>query len=44
MQEKIQNDTFRTLATDKAFQEKVSTDMMTRVLNGFVFKSMGNSI
>jgi cell cycle arrest protein BUB2 len=39
MSEKIENDTFRTLATDKGFHEIVSQDMLTRVLNAFVWKA-----
>ncbi|KAI8930262.1 rab-GTPase-TBC domain-containing protein [Entophlyctis helioformis] len=37
--EKIQNDTFRTLMTDKGFQSRVSNDMLLRVLNAFVWKA-----
>lgn len=39
--EKIDNDVFRTLATDKSFQKNVSNDMITRVLNAFVWKAQG---
>jgi cell cycle arrest protein BUB2 len=42
--EKIQNDVFRTLATDKLFCETVTTEMLTRVLNAFVWKATGISI
>ncbi|EGF83330.1 hypothetical protein BATDEDRAFT_8123, partial [Batrachochytrium dendrobatidis JAM81] len=37
--EKIQNDTFRTLMTDKSFQSRVSNDMLTRILSAFVWKA-----
>ncbi|KAL2918160.1 CDC16 protein [Polyrhizophydium stewartii] len=37
--EKIQNDTFRTLMTDRAFQDRVSNEMLTRILNAFVWKA-----
>ncbi|KAH6589671.1 hypothetical protein BASA61_005551 [Batrachochytrium salamandrivorans] len=37
--EKIQNDTFRTLMTDKSFQGRVTNDMLTRILNAFVWKA-----
>ncbi|KAI8827221.1 rab-GTPase-TBC domain-containing protein [Fimicolochytrium jonesii] len=38
--EKIKNDTFRTLATDKRFLAKVDEHMISRVLNAFVNKMM----
>jgi cell cycle arrest protein BUB2 len=37
--DKIQNDTFRTCATDKQFVDRVSHDMLSRVLNAFVWKA-----
>lgn len=37
--DKIKNDTFRTLATDKKFLSKVNEAMLSRVLNAFVWKS-----
>ncbi|KAI8999308.1 bub2 protein [Gaertneriomyces semiglobifer] len=36
--DKIRNDTFRTLATDKTFCARVREDMLTRVLSSFVWK------
>ncbi|KAI8907766.1 rab-GTPase-TBC domain-containing protein, partial [Powellomyces hirtus] len=36
--EKIKNDTFRTLATDKKFLATVDENMLSRVLNAFVWK------
>ncbi|KND03188.1 uncharacterized protein SPPG_02246 [Spizellomyces punctatus DAOM BR117] len=36
--DKIKNDTFRTLATDKNFLSKVDENMLSRVLNAFVWK------
>eukprot|EP00842_Homolaphlyctis_polyrhiza_P000077 jgi/Hompol1/106/HPOL_002019-RA len=42
--EKIQNDTFRTLMTDKAFQSRVSNDMLTRTLNAFVWKAQDQPV
>lgn len=41
VEEKIQNDTFRTFGTDKEFQTVVSSDMLSRVLNAFVHKAQG---
>ncbi|GAA96411.1 uncharacterized protein L969DRAFT_95740 [Mixia osmundae IAM 14324] len=35
--EKIRNDTFRTLATDNAFKERVSEEMLVRLLDAFVW-------
>ena len=37
--DKIKNDTFRTLATDKKFLRLVKEDMLLRVLNAFVWRS-----
>ncbi|KAI9307406.1 rab-GTPase-TBC domain-containing protein [Cunninghamella echinulata] len=37
MDDKIRNDTFRTLTTDNDFLEQVSEDMLIRVLNAFVW-------
>ncbi|KAG8997514.1 hypothetical protein FRB94_007639 [Tulasnella sp. JGI-2019a] len=39
VREKIQNDTFRTLATDRGFKDKVSEDMLVRLLDAFVWRS-----
>ncbi|KAG8956086.1 hypothetical protein FRC03_010966 [Tulasnella sp. 419] len=39
VREKIRNDTFRTLATDRGFKEKVSEDMLVRLLDAFVWRS-----
>ena len=36
--DKIKDDTFRTLATDKKFIAKVDEDVLSRVLNAFVWK------
>lgn len=36
--EKIRNDTFRTLATDPGFQERVGEDKLIRLLDAFVWK------
>jgi cell cycle arrest protein BUB2 len=41
LHEKIDNDVFRTCATDKAFHKVVSNDMIARLLNAFVWKAMG---
>ncbi|GAA6020076.1 hypothetical protein JCM11491_006385 [Sporobolomyces phaffii] len=38
MFQKIRNDAFRTLATDKDFQDKVSEDTLVRVLEAFVWR------
>ncbi|KAF5370843.1 hypothetical protein D9758_002116 [Tetrapyrgos nigripes] len=37
--EKIRNDTFRTLATDKGFQERVREDMLIRLLDAYVWRN-----
>ncbi|KAI9003888.1 rab-GTPase-TBC domain-containing protein [Hyaloraphidium curvatum] len=37
--DKIRNDAFRTLATDKRFTERVGENVLLRVLNAFVWKS-----
>jgi cell cycle arrest protein BUB2 len=37
--DKIKNDTFRTLATDRKFQGRVNEGMLARVLNAFVWKA-----
>ncbi|KAI9275981.1 rab-GTPase-TBC domain-containing protein [Sporodiniella umbellata] len=37
LDEKIRNDTFRTMATDTSFLEHVSEDMLIRLLNAFVW-------
>ncbi|KAI9100553.1 bub2 protein [Phlyctochytrium arcticum] len=39
--EKIRNDTFRTLATDKKFLAIVDEEMLSRLLNAFVWKMKG---
>ncbi|KAF9559884.1 bub2 protein [Agrocybe pediades] len=39
VREKIRNDTFRTLATDKGFKERVREDMLVRLLDAFVWRS-----
>ncbi|KAF9047336.1 TBC-domain-containing protein [Panaeolus papilionaceus] len=39
VREKIRNDTFRTLATDKGFKERVREDMLIRLLDAFVWRS-----
>lgn len=44
LQDKIMNDVFRTCATDKMFLEVVNHDMITRVLNAFVWKAMGTDL
>ncbi|KJA27675.1 hypothetical protein HYPSUDRAFT_130570 [Hypholoma sublateritium FD-334 SS-4] len=41
VREKIRNDTFRTLATDKGFKERVREDMLVRLLDAFVWRSHG---
>jgi len=40
---KINNDTFRTLATDSVFKERVSEDMLVRCLDAFVWRNTGAS-
>lgn len=37
--EKIRNDTFRTLATDRGFKERVQEDMLVRLLDAFVWRN-----
>ncbi|KAI8899744.1 rab-GTPase-TBC domain-containing protein [Globomyces pollinis-pini] len=37
--DKIENDVFRTLTTDKSFQNTVSNEMIKRLLNAFVWKA-----
>ncbi|TDL14174.1 TBC-domain-containing protein, partial [Rickenella mellea] len=37
--EKIRNDTFRTLATDRGFKERVREDMLVRLLDAFVWRN-----
>jgi len=39
VREKIRNDTFRTLATDRGFKEKVGEDMLVRLLDAFEWRS-----
>jgi cell cycle arrest protein BUB2 len=39
--DKIKDDTFRTLATNKKFSEKVNEGMLSRLLNAFVWKMKG---
>ena len=39
--DKIRNDTFRTLATDRQFLQRVDEGMLSRVLNAFVWKMKG---
>ncbi|KAK0195896.1 related to cell cycle arrest protein BUB2 [Armillaria ostoyae] len=39
VREKIRNDTFRTLATDRGFKERVREDMLVRLLDAFVWKN-----
>ncbi|EIW82788.1 TBC-domain-containing protein [Coniophora puteana RWD-64-598 SS2] len=39
VREKIRNDTFRTLATDKGFKERVREDMLVRLLDAFVWRN-----
>ncbi|KAJ7287389.1 bub2 protein [Mycena rebaudengoi] len=39
VREKIRNDTFRTLATDRGFKERVREDMLIRLLDAFVWRS-----
>ncbi|KIO30470.1 hypothetical protein M407DRAFT_69212 [Tulasnella calospora MUT 4182] len=43
VREKIRNDTFRTLATDRGFKEKVSEVMLVRLLDAFVWRSQDRS-
>ncbi|KAE9408567.1 bub2 protein [Gymnopus androsaceus JB14] len=44
VREKIRNDTFRTLATDRGFKERVREDMLVRLLDAFVWRNHGMSI
>ncbi|KZW00728.1 bub2 protein [Exidia glandulosa HHB12029] len=37
--DKIRNDTFRTLATDRGFKERVREDMLVRLLDAFVWRN-----
>ncbi|KAI0341841.1 TBC-domain-containing protein [Trametopsis cervina] len=39
VKEKIRNDTFRTLATDTGFKERVREDMLVRLLDAFVWRN-----
>nr|GAT57749.1 bub2 protein [Mycena chlorophos] len=39
VREKIRNDTFRTLATDRGFKERVREDMLIRLLDAFVWRN-----
>jgi len=39
VREKIRNDTFRTLATDRGFKERVREDMLVRLLDAFVCRN-----
>ncbi|KIK68890.1 hypothetical protein GYMLUDRAFT_67593 [Collybiopsis luxurians FD-317 M1] len=39
VREKIRNDTFRTLATDRGFKERVQEDMLIRLLDAFVWRN-----
>ncbi|KAF9059803.1 bub2 protein [Rhodocollybia butyracea] len=41
VREKIRNDTFRTLATDRGFKERVREDMLVRLLDAFVWRNHG---
>ncbi|KIM19776.1 hypothetical protein M408DRAFT_334273 [Serendipita vermifera MAFF 305830] len=43
VREKIRNDTFRTLATDRGFKERVREDMLIRLLDAFVWKNQDNA-
>ncbi|KAJ9048973.1 CDC16 protein [Entomophthora muscae] len=43
MFEKVNNDTFRTLATDKKFLERVQESMLIRVLNAQVWKTQSSA-
>ena len=38
---KIRNDTFRTLATDMEFREKVGEERLVRCLEAFVWRQLG---
>ncbi|KAF8532558.1 rab-GTPase-TBC domain-containing protein [Gautieria morchelliformis] len=39
VRDKIRNDTFRTLATDRGFKERVSEEMLVRLLDAFVWRN-----
>ncbi|KIJ40942.1 hypothetical protein M422DRAFT_48953 [Sphaerobolus stellatus SS14] len=39
VRDKIRNDTFRTLATDRGFKERVSEEMLVRLLEAFVWRN-----
>lgn len=39
VREKVRNDTFRTLATDRGFKERVREDMLVRLLDAFVWRN-----
>lgn len=41
--DKVRNDTFRTLATDKEFNERVGEERLIRMLNAFAWKSLNAS-
>lgn len=41
LDDKIRNDTFRTMTTDTKFIEHVSEDMLIRLLNAFVWTNDG---
>ncbi|KAI9294729.1 TBC-domain-containing protein [Neoconidiobolus thromboides FSU 785] len=43
MFDKVKNDTFRTLATDKKFLERVQEVMLVRVLNAIVWKAQADA-
>lgn len=40
---KIRNDTFRTLATDQQFKDKVGEERLVRLLEAFVWRQLGMS-
>ena len=42
--EKIRNDTFRTMATDQKFLDRVNEEMLTRLLNATAWKMKSNCI
>ncbi|KAJ7585197.1 bub2 protein [Mycena floridula] len=44
VREKIRNDTFRTLATDRGFKERVREDMLIRLLDAFVWRNHDRQI
>lgn len=44
MYQKIANDTFRTLATDREFRDKVGEDRLIRCLEAFVWRQLGPSL